>query len=238
MLFEWNEQVIKWQLSASEYTGYHRKMAELLKKYITSGSELCDMGCGMALSDFYLAPGMKSVTCVDVDANALAYVSGRAKESGLENVRTIMSDGLKAEGEWDTVIALFHSAIELMGSNYLGKARNNLVIVTHGNTVGTTGPEKYRGKKCCSTMTTKAWLDAHGWKYTVENAELEFGQPHKSFGEAIAWTSTFCPSAPVDELRAHVEKTVVHTGNPEFPFYTPKVRSFGIFNIPRYQNRA
>ncbi|MGN1001780.1 MAG: class I SAM-dependent methyltransferase [Oscillospiraceae bacterium] len=236
MLFQWDERVIRWQVDASEYTGYHKAMAELLKRYIPDGGTLCDMGCGLALSDFYLAPALRSVTCVDVDANALAFVRRRAEERGFRNVSTMESDGLKVRGEWDTVLAQFHGSIETMGVPYLRMARERLIIVTHGNTVGSTGPAAYREKKCCNTGTTKAWLDAHGWTYTQENGCLEFGQPHRSLEDAVAATAAYCPNAPEEELREYVKSTVEPTGDPEFPLYTPKERCFGIFVIPRRGN--
>ena len=37
-------------------------------------------------------------------------------------------------------------------------------------------------------------------------------------------------------LEAHVRESVQETGREDFPYYTPKTRSFGLFVIPRAEN--
>ena len=202
MLFEWNEQTFRWFWDASEYTGYNREMAKLLLPHLAGCETLCD-----------------------------ANVRRRAEEAGMVNLRTICADGLAAEGRWDGVMALFHGDVENMGENYLEKADRRLILVVHGSPYGSTGPEKYRVRKCCDVDHTRAWLERHGYPYRLELAALEFGQPHRSFADAVAYTRTFSGNAPEKELLAYVREHVVETGREDFPLYTPKQRRFGIFEI-------
>lgn len=231
MLFEWNEQTFRWFWDASEYTSYNRNMAKLLLPKLEDCETLCDMGCGMGLVDLELAPHFREITCVDISERATANLRDRAARSGIGNIRVLRSDGMAAEGRWDAVMALFHGDVETVGENYLEKAAKKLVLVVHGSAYGSTGPEKYRVRKCCDVEHTKAWLEREGYPYELELASLEFGQPHRSFEDALAYTRTFSKAAPEDELLAYVKQAVQETGRADFPLYTPKQRRFGIFTI-------
>ena len=231
MLFEWNEQTFRWFYEASEYTGYNREMARLLLPRLAGCDTLCDMGCGMALVDFELAPYFQTITCVDVSPEAVRNVKERSETLGVSNLQTICSDGMAAQGSWDAVMALFHGDVETMGENYLQKARKKLILVVHGSAYGSTGPEKYRVRKCCDVDHTRAWLERNQIPYDLELAALEFGQPHRSLEDAVAYTRTFSKAAPETELQDYVRSHVKETGREDFPLYTPKQRSFGIFTI-------
>ena len=231
MLFEWNEQTFRWFREASEYTGYDKALSKLLLKHLDSCETLCDMGCGMGFADLELAPFFQEITCVDISPAVIQNLRERVKSAAIPNVRTHCADGLEVRGEWDAVMALFHGDVEVIGESYLKMARKRFVLVVHGSPYGSTGPEQYRVRKCCDTDHTRSWLEAHGIPYHLELGSLEFGQPHRSFEEALAYTRTYSKGAPEDELEAYVRSHVVETGQEEFPLYTPKKRSFGLFEI-------
>jgi len=236
MLFEWNRDTIRWQLNAAEYTAYPQKMAALLLEKIPVRGSLCDMGCGMALVDFELAPRFERITCADVNDNALAFVRERTEALGVGNLTAVRSDGKALEGEWDTVMALFHGEVETVCTEYLKKARDRLVVVTHGTHYGSTGPRAYWDFKRDNTDFLTLWLEEHGYTFTREDGALEFGQPHRSFEDAVASTAAFCPHAPLDAVRESVRAAVQETGRADFPLYTPKTRRFTVFVIPRAEN--
>ena len=236
MLFDWNENTLTWLAEASAYTGYDRELAKLLLPRLEGCGTLCDMGCGMGLVDMELAPHFKAITCVDVAAPVLEDLTARAARLGLTNIETRCCPGAEAEGEWDAVMALFHGEVQDIVPAYLKKAKKRLILVTHGSAYGSTGPAGYRIRKCCDVDGTVAWLDAHGFTYTVERGELEFGQPHRSLEEAAAYTRAFTKNVPEDELLNWVKSKAVETGREDFPLYTPKKRGFGLFVIGREEN--
>ena len=231
MIFDWNSDVIRWYTDADEYTGFSGKLAALLRPKLAGCRTLCDIGCGLGLTDFALAPFFDSVTCADISPEAIAYIRDRCAAEGITSIRPVCADGPSLQGSWDAVTAMFHGQIEVIVPNYLKKARDRLVLVVHGSASGTTGPEGYRVRKCCSMDAASAWLDAHGYRYSCEYAELEFGQPHRSLEEAVAYTRTNTVGTPEDLLRKHVERTVLPTGDERFPLYTPKTKRFGIYVI-------
>ena len=244
MLFDWNEQTLKWFREASDYTGYNRNMAALLHPFLEGCRSLCDIGCGMALVDLELAENFEHVLCVDVNETASGYVREQAEKLGHPDFRTVTADGMDreriapgTEPFSDAVMALFHGDVEKTGFQYLSYAAKKLIFVVHGSPHGSTGPEKYRVRKCCDIDHTRDWLEREGIPYTLQSAELEFGQPHRSIEEAIAYTRMFSKGAPEEELEAYVKAHVQETGRTDFPLYTQKTRKFGIFVIDAEQVR-
>ena len=235
MFFEWNEQTLRWLLDASEYTGYSRGLAQLLLRHISGGS-LCDVGCGMGLVDFELAGHVKDITCVDISSFAVDFIRGEVQRRGIGNLTALVQDGLTLRGQWDTVMALFHGDVKEICRPYLRCARERLILVTHAEAEGSFGPQGHRVIKACNAQKTIQWLDAQHIRYTLERHELEFGQPHRSFEDALAFTRTYSRPAPDELLAEHVKQAIVETGREDFPFYTPKKRRFGIFIIGRDDN--
>ena len=236
MLFEWNEQVAQRWREASAYTGYDRNLASLLLPLLTGCGTLCDIGCGLGLVDLELAPHFREITCVDISGDALGELQKQIAEQSVKNIRTVCAEGMRASGQWDAVMALFHGEPEEIVPAYMEKARDRFLLVVHGSPYGTTGPKEYRIRKCCDTESTAAWLDANGYCYTLQTGELEFGQPHRSFEDAVDYTRTFSRDAPEEEIARHVRETVTETGRDDFPLYTPKKRSFGIFLLRKSEN--
>ena len=230
MHFEWNEKTMGWMLDAAEYTGFYRKLAALLLPEIRVRGSLCDLGCGMALADMALAADIGFITCVDVNRPALSFAQNEAKRRGIGNLEFMLSDGASVGGRWDTVIALFHGRMEKTCAAYLAKATDRLICVTHGPGV------RHAGGSCENADKAAAWLDAGGWTYARTDGVLEFGQPHRSLEDAFESTASFHREWDRATLEKQVRAKLEETGREDFPFYTPKTRSFGLFVIPRAEN--
>ncbi len=235
MRFSWNEDTFRWFEDASAYTEYDKKLAHLLLPYLNGCKTVCDIGCGMALVDFELAPFINSITCVDYDVNVVQNILKRIKATDTDNIQTICSDGIGLAGNdaYDAVMAIFHGDVERIGLPYLSYAKRRLILVVHADAYGTTGPQNYRVRKCCDIGSTRTWLKSQGLKYQFQEAELEFGQPHRSLEDAIAYTKVFTKGAPDEELEAYVKEHLTETGREDFPFYTLKTRKFGIFAVEK-----
>ena len=238
MHFCWNEQTERWFADASDYTGYSEKLAQILLAQIPERSSLCDIGCGLGLSDLVMAQEIGEVTCADISEYATKAVARRAAARSITNITAVTTDGMKLSGQWDTVMALFHAELEQVCARYLSLARDRFLFVTHGSLHGQTGPKKYRTEKCCDVDLASAWLDTHAVVYTLEKGSLEFGQPQRNLEDAMDFHRTYCSEAPEDELRQYVHETVIETGRTDFPYYTPKQRSFGLFVIRRADNES
>lgn len=235
MRIVWGEQAVRWFKNASEFTGYNKKLAEILLDHIPCRGSLCDVGCGAGLIDMELAPYIGEITCVDINADAVSSVGQTIKELGIENISTICMDATKLEGQWDTVMGLFYG-----GDNFFTKffhmAKDRLILVTHGSIKGEFGPEGHQVIKCFDVNGVSAYLDSLGVKYHLEEHSLEYGQPFSDPDDARAFVKAYSTPMSDAELDEYLSDALVHTGDANFPYYLPKQKKLGIFVIRRDEN--
>lgn len=235
MVIVWNEQSVRWFRNASEYTGYNRKLAQLLLEHIPSRKTLCDMGCGAALIDFELAKFIEQVTCIDISPVVIDAVSQQVREQKIGNLTPRCMDASTATGEWETVTALFHGGGNVV-EKYLPLAKDQLILVTHGSLVGSFGPDGRQVVKCFDADGIQAYLDERGVKYHYQLEQLEFGQPFTDLDDARAFTRAYSKPMTDSELENYLREKLETTDDASFPYYLPKKKSLGIFVIRRSEN--
>lgn len=235
MLIVWNEQSIRWFRNASEYTGYNQKLAQILLEHIPSRATLCDMGCGAALIDFELARFVEQVTCIDISPVVIDAVQQQAREQGVANLTARCMDASQAQGEWETVTALFHGGGDVV-EKYLPLAKDQLILATHGSLVGGFGPKGRQAVKCFDTGGVQAYLDGLGVKYHLQMEQLEFGQPFTDLDDARRFVKAYSKPMTDGEMEDYLREKLEPTGNEKFPCYLPKKKNLGIFVIRRSEN--
>lgn len=235
MVIVWNEQSVRWFRNASEYTGYNEKLARILLEHIPSRKTLCDMGCGAAQTDFELASYIEQITCIDISSVAIDAVARQIQEQDIANMSAHCMDAAKAEGEWETVLALFHGGGDVV-EKYLPRAKDQLILVTHGSLAGGFGPEGRQTAKCFDAGGIRAYLDERGVKYHLQTEQLEFGQPFTDLDDARAFVKAYTRPMTDSELEAYLREKLEHTGKEKFPYYLPKKKNLGIFVIRRSEN--
>lgn len=235
MLIVWNDRSLRWFREASEYTGYNRKLAAILLEYISSRHSLCDMGCGAGQIDFELAKHIEQITCIDISPVAIAAVERQAQEQGVANITAKCMDASRAEGEWETVLALFHGGGDVV-EKYLPLAKEQLILATHGSLVGGFGPEGRQAVKCFDTGGVRAYLDKLGVKYHLRMEQLEYGQPFADLDGAREFVKAYSKPMGDGELDDYLRKKLERTGDSRFPFYLPKKKNLGLFVIRRDEN--
>lgn len=231
----WNDQSIRWFENASEYTGYNKKLAELLLKYIPERGTLCDMGCGAGLIDYELSPYFEQITCVDISPEAIQAVENGAKKRGIRNITTICEDGSAVEGQWDTVIALFHGGVDAY-TTYFPMVKDRLILVTHGEAIGSFGPKERKLKKCFDVVGFQERMDELGVRYELEFTALEYGQPFETREEAESFVGAYTMPMEQPEMDAYLAAHMQETGDEKFPYYIPNEKKLGIFVIRREDN--
>lgn len=235
MMIVWNERSIRWFRNASKYTGYNKKLADILLQLIPSRKSLCDMGCGAGLIDFELAAHIEQITCMDISQQAIHAVEQQARKLGLANITAHCMDASKAEGQWETVMALFHGGKEVF-SKYFRLAQDQLILGTHGSLTGSFGPEGHKVMKCFDTNGVRDYLDSLGVKYHLQELELEYGQPLTDWQDAQEFVSAYTLPMEKSELDAYLEERLEKTDDERFPYYLPKKRAMGLFVIRREEN--
>lgn len=235
MRIVWNEQSVSWFRSASEYTGYNKKLAALLLEHIPSRKTLCDLGCGAGLIDLELAPHFERITCVDISREAVESVEKIVRERGIGNISTICSDAGQLDNQWDTVIALFHGGSEAV-SKYLRLATDRLILAAHGEKKGGFGPEGHKNVKCFDVNGVKEHFDAQGVKYTLIELTLEYGQPFTDLSDAAAFVRAYSSPMSEAEMDAYLAERLEKTDSEEYPYYLPNQKKLGLFVIRREDN--
>lgn len=234
MKINWGPQTFRWFEAASAYTGYSDRMAALLLKNLSTRGALIDIGCGMAMSDFALAPSMQSITCVDQDARAIGYVQERIQAEKRTNMEAFCMDGARITGQWDHVICLFHGDLDTIIKTYLPLARESLIAVVHARRTGNIAPKGYEVHKCSSIEETSRYLTEKGLQYTLYEGALEYGQPLHDTEEGERFLSAYAkPGTPRAVLAAELEKRLETTGRDDFPYYLPSLKEFGLYTIRR-----
>lgn len=235
MKIVWNDQTVRWFQHASEFTGYHRKLSEMILEQIPNGGTLCDVGCGAGLIDFELSPYFKEITCVDISQEAVNAVKKEAKSRDISNISSLCIDGQELEEQWDVVMALFHGGPRVL-ERYFHLAKDVFVLATHGTLVGNFGPQSHKVRKCFDVAGTKEILDAKGIKYKLLELSLEYGQPLCDLQEAEAFVETYTMPMEKSEMDAYLKEHLQHTEDNRFPYYLPNEKRIGLFIIRRDEN--
>ena len=235
MKIVWNEQSIRWFHNASEYTGYHKRLAEILLRHISQGGSLCDIGCGAGLIDFELAPYLARLTCVDISPEAIGAVERHARRLGLNNISTLCMDASGLEGEWDTVMALFHGGENVI-SKYFHLAKEQLILAAHGTLQGNFAPDGRKVTKCFDVRGIQDYLDRQGIRYSLQQLTLEYGQPLTDLSDAEAFVTAYSLPMEKSELDAYLHRRLEKTGDDKFPYYLSNQKKLGLFVIRRDEN--
>lgn len=231
-MVEWNDTSFGWFLSASEYTGYNRKLAQLLLPLCGQGGRLCDVGCGMGLVDFELAPYMERIVCVDQNENAVSFINRRAQELSVSNVSGVVADARSFSGCFDAVIALFCGRPDEYAADYLRLAPL-LISVVHDGDRGSIGPKEFFSRKGTPLGEINRALKEKQIVFSQFRYALEFGQPLRSLDEARRFVRTNTSDASDDAIERYLSDQLQQTGRKDFPYYLPNERAFGVYVLRR-----
>ena len=72
MGYMWTRQSIKWFMDASDYTGYHKNLADKIIPFLDEDHTLCDVGCGLGCLDIFLASEVARITAIDSNAEVMS----------------------------------------------------------------------------------------------------------------------------------------------------------------------
>lgn len=235
MPIKWNDQTCRWFEAASEYTGYNRLLAEILKKHIPQGESLCDLGCGAGLIDLELANHCSDITCIDIAPDAVDCVRRGAECRGIKNINALCADAASFQLPHDTVTAFFFGDSQFY-ENFFPLARKRLIITVHEQRKGKFGPDGYQKIKCYDVDSTRAYLDDLGVEYDYEAVSLEYGQPLSDLDDARAFVRTYSRPTSDELLECYLEKNLEKTNVKKWPYYLPNLKEFGLFVIRRNEN--
>lgn len=237
MQIEWGEQTNKWFTRASEYTGFHRQMADILLADISADETVCDLGCGAGMIDFCLCDKVRKITCVDRVPEAISLINDRIAKKQIDNMETICSDIQNLSGNWDTCIMLFVGIQPSEVSTYLKLCKKRLLIVYRGGCQIHPDLKDRAGRHKSLLPLYNAFLEA-GIRCRMQPYSLEYGQPCTDLTDAYNYV-TFYHKNPVymgamDYIHANMERTYQFP----YPYYLPYQKKFGVIEINKKDNLA
>ena len=85
-MFQWNEEMVRFMRTASEYGDYHRRLVQRMRPALHSADHICDAGCGLGYLSLALAPYVRRVTAADRSEAALDVLRQNCAARGIRNI--------------------------------------------------------------------------------------------------------------------------------------------------------
>ena len=231
MQYVWNGQTIRWFMEASAYTGFHKTLAGKIIPYLNKGDTLCDLGCGVGRLDLELAPYVSHLTAIDLNENAVSILRQDAELSGLRNLSADCADAGTLDGNFDILLTSFFGRPEM--ADLLRLCRRRLIRIVHMEIKGRLYPGRPRFTQKDTVDMVQQELAAMGVAYRLETDSIEFGQPFRSWQDAVLFVRNNASDACDGEIDGFLQDNIIRTGRDDFPFYLPNPKEFGIFVIDR-----
>lgn len=228
----WTGQSLQWYINASEYTGFHKRMAEIIAPRISGSDTLLDLGCGPGCIDLHLHGYVGSITAADIEPIALESLRGRCEEAGIRNITTVQADAEQYRQEADVVLMSMYSPKNLFP---VCEMAGRYVVRITNESSGEPRPDgKQRSPRNGDTLAAE--LDALGLKYDLEPHRMEFGQPFASYDDAMEYVRHYRGGLSMDEVNAYLSGRIIMTGEDEYPLYMPNNRNFWVAYITSGNN--
>ena len=233
-MFRWTDESIELWERAEKYTDHYRKLEKKLEEVIDKEDIVYDIGCGLGFVDIELAQHVKAIKGFDIEQRVLNELEKNAKDSGIYNISVSSEDWTKLkDNSCDTLMACsFGNIVECL-DDFLRIAKKQIVLVKR---LKVKPSKKYvAGIKAFSAEASEEYLKERGIEYTKTVFESEFGQPLKSYDEAL-WFTEFHGmnrGVPVEEF---LKENLMSGEKYGYEYYLPNKKDMVIFVINKGDN--
>lgn len=228
MNFNWNSNTIKWYQDANAYSGFFKNIAELIAPGLEGYSTLCDIGCGLGLVDLELSKKMKSITCIDIDREAIMSLKKSIEDRKITNIEAHLMDCNNINESWEVIYISFFNSHNL--EKFLPRCKKLIAVVDKKNE-NKPYLEKYRSFHRNTYDKVEEELVRKKIVYNLTEVSFEFGQPLTSINDAKNYIKNNYHEANDEDLNCFLSENLIETEDREYPFYIKKMKSIGIFEI-------
>ena len=228
-MFQWNEEMVRFMRTASEYGDYHRRLVQRMRPALHSADHSCDAGCGLGYLSLALAPYVRRVTAADRSEAALDVLRQNCAARGIRNI-DILSGELQPvplAAPYDAMVFCFFGRMEEIAAVAKAQCRGTVFVfkknyTSHRFSVGEhpAGWDSFRAGA--------DWLTERGVPFEAETLEPEMGQPFRSMEEARQFFRLYSRDADkaaiTDEF---LRGRLAETGREDFPLNLPHKRQVG-----------
>lgn len=228
MNFSWDPTTIKWYQDANAYSQFFKNIADFIAPSLNGYTTLCDIGCGLGLIDLELSKHIDHITCIDINEFALNSLKTTIAKQRITNIEPRLLNCDDIQNTWDVIYTSFFGSRE--PEKFLPCCRKQISVVNQ-KSANHSSIEKYKSfhKNTCDLVA--AALDKKSIPYSVTEITFEFGQPLASFEEGKQFVRKNYPKVTEADLYRFLSQNLVETNQTDYPFYLPKKKSLGIFEI-------
>lgn len=231
-MFIWTKDSINWYKQAAEYTKYDQEIYQEIEPFIEETDTVCDIACGLGFISMQLAKKAKSVTAIDISAQALQLLQENIERQSITNMEVITSDiaDLPAKPQWDvTVMSFFKHSNDAM-LQLLEMSKKRAILVLSNGSKTNFWPNNSRPSKQGNADRLIQELKAKGLQINYIERDLDFGQPFHSFDEAIQFMKHYAPNNLPDNLENHLRAHLVPMEDNPFGYryYLPHIKKIVI----------
>ncbi len=230
MSYKWTKQSIRWFAEASEYTNFHKNLADKISPYLKKEYTLCDVGCGLGRLDIFLAPYVSQITAIDSEKYVIDELNKKAGDMNISNINAVCADARKCANPHDIFIMSFFGHNGEMES-YFQQCRKKLIRIANASDTGTFYPKIYSRKNKSTIPIIEKQLKEQGITYRLLTETIEFGQPLRSEDDAKNFVIYNAPDASSHEINQFLNVHAQNTGKRDFPIYIPNRKQIGIFIV-------
>lgn len=228
MNFEWSPDTIRWYQAANQYSGFFKNIADFIRPSLQGYTSLCDIGCGLGLIDLELSKSIPSITCIDINLQAIEALQKSIAERKIDNIKPLVMDSQDINESFDVIYISFFGARELEA--FLPYCKK-LIAVVNKKHQAELYPEKYRTKHKTTAEEVEERLQKQGINYALGEASFEFGQPLNSREDAEKFVRTHAHDISQADLDLFLAERLTETGDREYPLFISRLKSIGIFEV-------
>lgn len=247
-LEDWTEDVIHFQKSAAEYTGYFEALAQAVCPHLSGRRRLCDAGCGMGYLGAALARDFDVVDALDRNPRAIAAARSVAAERGLSNMHARVADVMaplasseRGEKPYDAMVLCAVAPLEEALRAAVRRCEGTVVVINRFDPAPSTLAEWQRAEreplrgrnhlKGEDYLILQEALRLRGIPFHAEVLDLEFGQPLADLDEARRFFGLYRTLDFPDGVSDEALTSQLDRGRVPWRYYLPKRRQMGMFAI-------
>ncbi|MDD7764663.1 MAG: class I SAM-dependent methyltransferase [Peptoniphilaceae bacterium] len=232
MIMFWDDEKIFWYQVASEYTKYHKNMAEVIKSIVPFGESMIDFGCGLGKLSLELSTHFDEIVGVDYDKRVLEILSEDISKYCLKNFKIVNANCYDEKlkrvlKKTDNILFSHFGNVEEYFFRFSDYYKKRMIIIRNNEEKRIVhNPNKNTIFDICE------FLDKFKIKYKIYKQTFEFGQPLRDDDEVKYYLNKWYKEKG-DELIKNVEN-IEYTYNYEhFTKYYCKPKSTAIAVIEK-----
>lgn len=224
MMQWWSEDAVRFMRDASEYGTHYAQLTDCLMRWLPADGHICDAGCGLGYLAQSLASRCRRVTAIDRSEKAIAALRARPLP---ENLEVLCADAfsMRPERKYDAMTFCYFGNTDEILQTAKRNCSGPVVMVKRDCREHRFSVRPERAHRDIR-VAAEDLLKQKQIPYSLERLELEFGQPFRSFADAVSFFRLYNPQEKVDA--DWVAARLTSTGRADFPLYLPETRKMAV----------